>query len=225
MGRFSLSHCDRRVGEKACFRRLPNGLVDLVSAFVRLLPRRNTPSGAAEMKAGLFQSVHVLVYDLQRSPDFVAKREIVEYCCSMKAMFHSVLICSSLVLFSCSGDAPDEVEAEAEEVAIVGLVDVDAEKAAGLVASNVDLVILDVRTPAEFAEGHLAGSVNIDFQGANFAEEIGKLDPSKAYLMHCRSGRRSGAALPVFEGLNFSELYHLESGYLGWTEAGQPVEK
>mgnify|MGYP003335237867 FL=1 len=47
--------------------------------------------------------------------------------------------------------------------------------------------VLDVRTPAEFAEGHLANSLNIDFESGKFAEEIKKLDKSKSYAVYCRS--------------------------------------
>lgn len=122
-----------------------------------------------------------------------------------------------LSLSSCTAEKP--------EASAVGIVNVDAEKAAALIEEKSDLVILDIRTPEEFAEGHLAGAVNIDFNAENFAEEIAKLDSSKPYLMHCRSGRRSGQALPVFEGLNFGKLYHLDVGMNGWVEAGQAVAK
>ncbi|MDF1826179.1 MAG: rhodanese-like domain-containing protein [Verrucomicrobiales bacterium] len=115
--------------------------------------------------------------------------------------------------------------AEAPPAKSVGIINVDVAKAALLVEETEALVILDVRTPAEFEEGHLKGAVNIDFTASDFAVEIGKLDPSKTYLMHCHSGSRSSAALPVFEGLHFEELYHFEAGYLAWVEAGGAVEK
>ena len=120
--------------------------------------------------------------------------------------------------FSSCNDAPTPPTA-------ADVADVDPEAAAKLVAEKSGLVILDVRTPEEFAEGHLPGAINIDFKGTDFAEKVGALDPDAAYLMHCRSGSRSKASLPVFKDLNFSELYHLNTGYLGWTEAGHPVEK
>jgi len=141
----------------------------------------------------------------------------------MKKLLSLFLILVSLVLTSCGGDPA--VPVEVTEVAAVRTVDVNPELAAELVASKAGLVILDVRTPEEFAEGHLAGAVNIDFKGADFAAKVGELDPAKPYLVHCRSGARSGASLPVLEALNFTELYHLNTGYLGWTEAGKPVEK
>lgn len=103
--------------------------------------------------------------------------------------------------------------------------EVEAEKAAELVSSNPDLVILDIRTPEEFAEGHIEGAVNIDFKADTFAAQVGELDPGKPYLLHCRSGNRSGQSIPLFEGLNFEEIYHLDSGFNGWKEAGKPVKQ
>ncbi len=130
---------------------------------------------------------------------------------------------TGLLLVSC-GKAPSE-EAAVEETAASGIIDVGAGEASKLVSEKSDLVILDVRTPQEFAEGHLAGAVNIDFNSEDFASRIGELDPAKPYLVHCLSGGRSGKSLEVFEGLKFAELYHLNTGYRGWTEAGHPVEK
>lgn len=145
----------------------------------------------------------------------------------MKSILPHVLL-SALFLTSCFDSSDSEetnVSAEAGAASEIGIVDVDAEKAAALVSEKPELVILDVRTPEEFAEGHLAGAVNIDFKEADFAAKVGELDPEKPYLLHCRSGSRSRQSMPVFEGLNFSEIYHLNTGYLGWTEAGKPVEK
>ena len=56
------------------------------------------------------------------------------------------------------------------------------------------LTVIDVRTPGEFAEGHIPGAKNIDYRNRNFRKRIGKLDKSKEYLVHCRSGGRSAAA-------------------------------
>jgi len=105
------------------------------------------------------------------------------------------------------------------------LKDIDAVAAGERFKSQKPLVVIDVRTPEEFAEGHIEGAINIDFKGANFKEELSKLDPKKEYLMHCRSGGRSTAAKPVFTELGFERLYHLDDGFIAWEEAGLPVEK
>ncbi len=67
-------------------------------------------------------------------------------------------------------------------------------------------VVIDVRTPAEFASGHLAGAVNIDVQSADFDARISELDPAGDYFVYCRSGNRSGQAIDRMEGLGFSDL-------------------
>src|SRR5262245_34037208 len=60
----------------------------------------------------------------------------------------------------------------------------DAKEAAKLVAKK-GVVVLDVRTPSEFAAGHIAGATNVDFQAGDFAERLAKLDRERTYLVHC----------------------------------------
>lgn len=64
--------------------------------------------------------------------------------------------------------------------------------------------VIDVRTPAEFASGHLEGALNIDVQGKNFAAEIEALDKSANYVIYCRSGNRSGQAISQMQSLGFT---------------------
>ncbi len=61
---------------------------------------------------------------------------------------------------------------------------VDAASAAELIAGNDEVVILDIRTPAEFQRGHLKGAVNIDYRAEDYAEKLGELDKEKTYLVH-----------------------------------------
>lgn len=66
--------------------------------------------------------------------------------------------------------------------------------------------VIDVRTPAEFAEGHLEGAINIDWQGESFAEEIAQFDTAGTYVIYCRSGNRSGQAISAMTGMGFTDL-------------------
>jgi rhodanese-related sulfurtransferase len=86
-----------------------------------------------------------------------------------------------------------------------------------------DFVILDVRTAAEFAEGHIANSVNINVNLPAFRENVNKLKISDAYLVYCRTGNRSQTALRIMIESGFTRLYHLEKGIAEWTGAGLPV--
>lgn len=101
---------------------------------------------------------------------------------------------------------------------------VNAEQAQKLIADK-KVVVLDVRTPEEFAAGHIAGATNINFRSPDFAKAISNLDTNKAYLVHCASGSRSTQALPTCQKLPFQSLYHLDGGIKGWEKAGLPVEK
>jgi rhodanese-related sulfurtransferase len=86
-------------------------------------------------------------------------------------------------------------------------------------------VLLDVRTPQEYEDGHIAGSINIDFHGENFKEELEKLDKSKTYNVYCRSGKRSANSAEMMEELGFKKVVNLSGGIIGWQENGFPVEK
>jgi rhodanese-related sulfurtransferase len=89
---------------------------------------------------------------------------------------------------------------------------------------RADFAVLDVRTPAEFAAGHLAGAVNVDFRAADFAARASKLERSRGYLVYCRTGNRSRLALPILQRLGFTSLYHLQGGIAEWQRQGLPIE-
>ena len=102
---------------------------------------------------------------------------------------------------------------------------INAREALETMGARPELVVLDVRTPREFAAGHIDGAINIDFKNANFATEIAKLDGSQDYIIHCRSGGRSTASLTVFKNQGFSHIIHMDGGMLGWKKAGLPTVK
>ena len=64
---------------------------------------------------------------------------------------------------------------------------------------GADTVIVDVRTPAEYATGHLEGAVNIDFQSPSFDDVVAELDSDADYVVYCQSGNRSAQAVSVME--------------------------
>ena len=90
---------------------------------------------------------------------------------------------------------------------------------------NKNFVILDVRTPEEYAEGHLANATNIDFKATDFAEKVGKLDKSKTYLVYCYSGHRSASAVEIMKTQSFLTIYNLDGGITQWTTDKNPVVK
>ena len=60
---------------------------------------------------------------------------------------------------------------------------------------GADTVVVDVRTPAEYASGHLEGAVNIDFQSPSFEDEVSELDSDADFVVYCQSGNRSAQAV------------------------------
>ena len=86
--------------------------------------------------------------------------------------------------------------------------------------------LVDVRTPEEYAEGHIPGSLNIDVKDKeNFPTSVDKLlDKEKKVAVYCRSGRRSRTAAKQLTEKGF-KVYNLKKGILHWKEKGKTIEK
>jgi rhodanese-related sulfurtransferase len=90
---------------------------------------------------------------------------------------------------------------------------------------NNHFVILDIRTPEEFKDGHIEGAVNVDFRSENFGTQIGQLDKNKTYFVYCRTGNRSYDAVTLMGRLGFRSIVRLAGDITGWKSAGLPVVK
>jgi rhodanese-related sulfurtransferase len=88
-----------------------------------------------------------------------------------------------------------------------------------------NVMVLDVRTPKEFAAGHIPGATNIDWIAADFPNKVAGLDKSKTWLVHCAAGVRSGKAQDKMAALKFTNVFNLPGGFKAWEKAGKPVEK
>jgi len=121
------------------------------------------------------------------------------------------LIILSIGIAACSnGGQVNSMESNIEQL------DVAAFKSH--LADSTEKVLLDVRTPEEFAGGNIDGAINIDFKGPDFEQKIGELDKTKTYLVYCLSGIRSKKAADRMSELGFESLYVLNGGYSAWTE-------
>jgi rhodanese-related sulfurtransferase len=120
----------------------------------------------------------------------------------------SVLFASTLILTGCSSGS--------------SATDLDASGFANKIAEP-GVVILDVRTAGEFAEGHIQNAINIDVEGGQFDSGIAQLDKIKTYAVYCRSGRRSGAAVEKMSDAGFTSLFNLNVGIVDWQSQGYPV--
>jgi len=84
-------------------------------------------------------------------------------------------------------------------------------------------IVLDVRTPAEFAEGHLPDAINLDVSAPDFANSLAGLDPDQTYAVYCRSGNRSKAAMATMQQAGFRHLFDLAGGIGAWRSAGGEI--
>lgn len=91
-----------------------------------------------------------------------------------------------------------------------------------LLADNPEAVLIDVRTPAEVGEGFLANALMLDAQDPSFVARAQMLDPNVTYVLYCRSGNRSAAAISVLAELGFTDL-HDAGAYIDLVKAGVPT--
>jgi rhodanese-related sulfurtransferase len=142
----------------------------------------------------------------------------------MRAWKNIAMVLASATLLGAPCDWQGRAAAETAGSASVD--NLSPEEAAAMIrekGSHGDFVLLDVRTPQEYRDGHIAGAVLIDYTSASFKEELGRLDPGKTYLVYCRTGNRSGKAISLMKELRFRNLRHLSGGITKWKEEGLPT--
>ena len=133
------------------------------------------------------------------------------------AVLVSLSVARSVHAAEANGNAKAEAKAAVKNLKV--------DEAAKLLAEKKEVVILDVRTPEEFKEGHLKGAVNLNIQSKTFKDDVAKLDKSKTYLVNCAAGGRSTRACTAMDGLGFTNAFNLQGGFNAWSAAGQPVVK
>lgn len=94
-----------------------------------------------------------------------------------------------------------------------------------LLAGDNSIQLIDVRTPEEYATGHLANARLINFQSADFAAQIKALDKNRPVLVYCAVGGRSGKAAAQLTKLGFPSVYDLDGGINAWKAAGKKIVK
>lgn len=127
---------------------------------------------------------------------------------SRPAALAAVALAAVLATASCGEAADPQAPAGPAAVASAdagGVRVVDAPTAVELIASGGPLVI-DVRTPEEFAAGHVEGARNIDVQSPDFSAQVAELDPQGGYVLYCRTGNRSAAAASILREMGFTDV-------------------
>lgn len=101
----------------------------------------------------------------------------------------------------------------------------DATRFSILLDSLENEQLVDVRTPGEYAEGHIRGAQNIDWNANDFASLAGMLDRKKPVMVYCLAGGRSHEAAKWLSENGFDAVYELEGGVRSWSVSGMPLEK
>ncbi len=107
-----------------------------------------------------------------------------------------------LIFFSCNFSTPVINEITTSDFKLLMSVD--------------DIQIIDVRTIDEHKSGYIDASLNIDFYDSSFIDSLNVLDKSKATVVYCKSGNRSGKSVLIMKSLGFKNVYNLKEGMNGW---------
>lgn len=88
---------------------------------------------------------------------------------------------------------------------------------------TADVQLVDVRTPEEFAEGHLVNAININVTADDFETLTAKLDKEKPVMVYCKSGGRSARAASNLKAQGFKNISDLDGGITSWKQAGKRI--
>lgn len=103
--------------------------------------------------------------------------------------------------------------------------DLNVNEVSQMMAEAKDIVLIDVRTPQEYQQGHLKGSELMNIYDAEFESRLKELDKEKEYVIYCRSGGRSGKAASMMEKMGFTNIHNMKGGILAWNRAGLKTEQ
>lgn len=90
-------------------------------------------------------------------------------------------------------------------------------------AAGDKVLVVDVRSPAEFAAGHVPGAINLPHDAITGNEPALKDWRQKPVVVYCHSGRRAAMAAKVLEAKGFTRIEHLSGDMQGWGQSGRPV--
>ena len=139
------------------------------------------------------------------------------------AILSGLLLLGAAACGDDSSSAGTTAAAAVTDAVSAGAVKVAPDDGAALIESmGAELTVIDVRTPGEFAAGHLEGAVNLDVEGGQFSALIADLPTDGAYIVYCQSGRRSALAAQAMVDAGFTQVYDL-GGIADWQAAGLPI--
>ena len=87
-----------------------------------------------------------------------------------------------------------------------------------------DYVVMDVRTPEEYDDGHVEDALLLNIKSKDFEDELEGMDKNKKYFVYCKTGRRSDKAVNLMNKHGFTEIYHIVGGIEKWKAKRLPIE-
>jgi rhodanese-related sulfurtransferase len=103
----------------------------------------------------------------------------------------------------------------------LGYKTISVSDASAMIQSSPNLLVVDVRTPQEYAQGHLKGAINIPL--SDLPLRIGGLNPNGPILVYCQTGYRSAQASTILVKASFTQVYNMDGGITAWINAGYPT--
>ena len=103
----------------------------------------------------------------------------------------------------------------------LGYKTISVSDANAMIQSSPNLLVVDVRTPQEYAQGHLKGATNIPL--SDLPVQIGGLDRNRPILVYCQTGVRSAQASAILVNAGFTQVYDMDGGITAWINAGYPT--
>ena len=138
-----------------------------------------------------------------------------------------ILLISSLTLLGLSSKLFANDGLDRFELGTVknGVLHVTPAEAAQLIEEHAEIKVLAVRTGWEHNRGHVEGSENLNYYSFSFKKSLKKSDKKTIWLIHCKSGVRSGRTIPIMQEAGFQSIIHMDGGFDAWREAGLTVNK
>lgn len=136
-----------------------------------------------------------------------------------RALAAAAALALAAALSACNSAVPPASDAAAKAGTVATISPADL----GALIARGGAILVDVRTPEEFAAGHLPGAVNLPVE--SFDPAALPRAEGKETILYCRSDRRSGIAAEKTVAAVGGTIRHLDGGILAWEAAGQPVER
>lgn len=128
-----------------------------------------------------------------------------------------ILITILWISFTSCGQKQNNKTSDQDTISLISASDLDK--------ANDQILLIDVRTPEEYAAGHIENAINIDYSSGNFKDQVSELDKNQDIYVYCKVGGRSGRSAQILEEMGFEKVYDLKGGIIAWEKEGLKTVK